>query len=508
MSGPHPALASTVLTAPARAFLDALHARFAGRVTALLAERAERQHRYDSGELPDFLPETRDIRETDWTVAPVPETLLDRRVEITGPAEAKMIVNALNSGARVFMADFEDSLAPTWSAVLAGHQALAEAVRGTLRVETAAKTYTLRRDRAHLFVRPRGLHLVEGHYRVEGAAMPAALFDLGLHAFHNATASAERGAGPWFYLPKLQSHREARLWADVFTHAEQALGLARGTIRATVLIETLPACFEMDEILWELRHWSAGLNCGRWDYIFSAIKTLRAHPDRVFPDRAQLRMSEGFLDAYTRRLVWTCHRRGAHAMGGMAAQVPGKSPEANSSIFATIQSDKQLEQLKGFDGTWVAHPGLVDTAAACFPTPHQLQRLPSPPPGRDALLARPGGAPTRAGLRRNADVAVRYLAHWLDGQGCVALDGLMEDAATAEICRAQLWQWQRHGARLDDGSIVTESTVAGALADAGRADHPRAPEAADLLISLATGPVLAEWLTVPAYTQLCPEVSQ
>ncbi len=508
MSGPHPALAATLLTPDARAFLDGLHGRFAGRLASLLAARGERQLRFDSGELPDFLPETRDVRDTAWTVAPVPETLLDRRVEITGPAEPKMVVNALNSGARVFMADFEDSLAPTWAAVLAGHQALGEAVRGTLRVETPSKLYTLRRERAHLFVRPRGLHLSEGHYRVDGAAIPAALFDFGLYAFHNAVASVERGAGPWFYLPKLQSHREARLWADIFAHAEATLGLGLGSIRATVLIETLPACFEMDEILWELRHWSAGLNCGRWDYIFSAIKTLRGHADRVFPDRGQLRMSEGFLDAYTRRLVWTCHRRGAQAMGGMAAQVPGKSPEVNRSIFATIQSDKQLEQVKGFDGTWVAHPGLVDIAAACFPTPHQLDRLPSPPPGRDALLARPVGSSTRAGLRRNADIAVRYLAHWLDGQGCVALDGLMEDAATAEICRAQLWQWQRHGARLDDGSLVTESLVTEAIAEAGRVDHPRAAEAAALLLPLATGPVLAEWLTVPAYNHLCPEVSQ
>ncbi len=508
MSGPHPALAATLLTPEARAFLDGLHRRFAGRVAALLAERGERQARFDAGELPDLVPETRDVRETEWTVAPVPEVLLDRRVEITGPAEPKMIVNALNSGARVFMADFEDSLAPAWAAVLLGHEALGEAVRGTLRVETPSKLYTLRRERAHLFVRPRGLHLVEGHYAVDDTPIPAALFDFGLHTFHNAIASVERGAGPWFYIPKLQSHREARLWAEVFAHAEATLGLARGTIRATVLIETLPAAFAMDEILWELRHWSAGLNCGRWDYIFSAIKTLRAHADRVFPDRGQLQMSAGFLDAYTRRLVWTCHRRGAHAMGGMAAQVPGKSPEVNGSIFATIQSDKQLEQLKGFDGTWVAHPGLVDIAAASFPSPNQLGRVPGPPPGREALLARPEGSRSLQGLRRNANIAVRYLAHWLDGQGCVALDGLMEDAATAEICRAQLWQWQRHGAHLDDGTVVTEWLVASAIAEAGRVDHPRAAEAAALLLPLATGPVLAEWLTVPAYNQLCPEVSQ
>jgi len=454
-----------VLAAPARAFLDALLSRFQARIPELLAARQDVQARFDGGELPDFLPGTRGIRESEWTVSPAPAALSDRRVEITGPADPKMIINGLNSGARVYMADFEDSLSPTWDAVLTGHAALTEAVRGTLTFTSGEKRYALNPARAALFVRPRGLHLVESHY---GEGTPAALFDFALYCFHNAREAVERGAGPWFYLPKLQSHLEARLWADVFTYTEQALDLPKGTIRATVLIETLPAVFQLDEILWELRPWSAGLNCGRWDYIFSTIKTLRAHPDKVLPDRDQVGMDRAFLAAYARHLVGVCHRRGAHAMGGMAAQIPLKDPEANQRALGRVRADKLREVTLGHDGTWVAHPGLVSVALEAFdahmPGANQLhvtQRRST----REELLTLHEGTRTEAGLRRNLRVGVLYLEAWLRGVGCVPIDGLMEDAATAEISRAQVWQWQRWRVALDDGSVVTPERVAALLAD-------------------------------------------
>lgn len=502
-----------VLTPDACDFLDALITRFSPRIAELLAARIERQARFDWGELPDFLPGTVEIRESDWTVSPAPAALQDRRVEITGPAEPKMIINGLNSGARVYMADFEDSLAPTWSAVIGGHAALSAAVRGTLTFSTPERTYTLNPTRAALFVRPRGLHLFERHYLapLSAGATPAALFDFGLHCFHNARAAVDRGAGPWFYLPKLQSHLEARLWAEVFAYTEAALKLPTGTIRATVLIETLPAAFEMDEILWELRPWSAGLNCGRWDYIFSTIKTLRAHPDRLLPDRDQVGMDRAFLAAYARHLVGVCHRRGAHAMGGMAAQIPLKDPEANERALARVRADKLREVTLGHDGTWVAHPGLVKVALEAFdahmPGPNQLHVL-QPCSTREAMLTLHEGTRTEAGLRRNLRVGVLYLEAWLRGVGCVPIDGLMEDAATAEISRAQVWQWQRWRVALADGSVVTPERVATLLAEEVAGIAPGGPAldaAADLFLSLCTGETLADFLTIPAYTLLTKE---
>lgn len=509
-----------LLSPEARGFLDALIARFGSRIPELLAARGVRQARFDRGELPDFLPETRAVRESDWTVSPVPPALLDRRVEITGPAEPKMIINGLNSGARVYMADFEDSLSPTWPAVLTGHVALCEAVRGTLEFSSGEKTYRLNEQRAALFVRPRGLHLTEPHY---ASGTPAALFDFGLYCFHNARASLLPlagapgcpAAGPWFYLPKLQSHLEARLWAEVFAFTEATLGLPTGTIRATVLIETLPAAFEMDEILWELRPWSAGLNCGRWDYIFSTIKTLRGHAECLLPDRDQVGMDRGFLAAYARHLVGVCHRRGAHAMGGMAAQIPLKDPEANARALSRVLADKLREVRLGHDGTWVAHPGLVKVALEAFdahmPGPNQPDVM-QPRSTRMELLTLHSGTRTEAGLRRNLRVGVLYLEAWLRGVGCVPIDGLMEDAATAEISRAQVWQWQRWRVELDDGSVVTPERVAALLAEEvariapGPVD-PASPlaSAAALFLSLCTGDTLADFLTVPAYTLLNQE---
>ena len=498
--------ADLLLTAEATRFLDALVLRFAPPLRDLLARRVERQASFDAGALPDFLPETADLRASDWTVAPPPPSLLDRRVEITGPAEPKMIVNALNSGARVFMADLEDSLAPSWSAVLTGHAALGEAVRGTLTVETPKGLYKLQTPRAALFVRPRGPHLTERHW----GDCPASLFDFGLFCFHNARAALDAGAGPWFYLPKLQSHLEARWWAEVFTFTEQALALPTGSIRATVLIETLPAAFEMDEILWELRHWSLGLNCGRWDYIFSTIKTLRAHPDRLSPDRGQMGMDRAFLNAYSSHLIEVCHRRGAHAMGGMAAAVPQRDPVENARVFEAVRADKLREVQKGHDGTWVAHPGLVALATEVFdahmPGPNQIARR-GALSTREALLTLHTGTRTEAGLRRNLRVGLLYTSSWLSGVGCVQIDGLMEDAATAEICRSQVWQWQHFAATLDDGSVVTPGRVHTVLLEAARDAHiPADAPAVTLFHSLCTGPVLADFLTVPAYT-LLTEVS-
>lgn len=504
-------LSDELLTPAARNFLDELARRFRPALEALLDERIAQQARFDQGELPDFAAETANIREAEWTVAPPPPQLLDRRVEITGPAEPKMIINALNSGARVFMADLEDSFAPTWSAVLLGHASLAEAVRGTLVFDGGTKVYRLNPERAALFVRPRGQHLPERHYQVDNAAIPAALFDFGLYVFHNAQAAVDRGAGPWFYLPKLQSAAEAKWWSGVFAFSEEVLGLQRGTIRATVLIETLPAAFAMDEILHALRHWSLGLNCGRWDYIFSAIKTFRHHGDRIFPDRAQVGMDRAFLDAYSRRLVATCHRRGAHAMGGMAAHIPLKDADENRAVLQKVAADKTLEVRRGHDGTWVAHPGLVPVAMAVFnehmPSANQIDRPIEPAPGREAMLAIHAGTRTEGGLRQNLRVGVLYLESWLRGVGCVAIEGLMEDAATAEISRSQLWQWQHFAATLNDGSVVTADRLRTTLAQevAPYAHLPKIREASELFLSLCTGASLADFLTLPAYTHLNQE---
>jgi malate synthase len=518
--GPNVAGAERVLTPQALAFLARLVREFAPHRTALLERRSQVQAGLDNGELPDFLPESVSIREADWTVAPPPEDLLDRRVEITGPADRKMIINALNSGANVFMADLEDSCSPTRENVVRAQENLIDAVEGTIEYEApeSGRTYRLGERVATLMFRPRGWHLLEKHVRVDGRPVPASLFDFALFFFHNARALVARGTGPYFYLPKLESHLEARLWNDVFVAAQKELALPRGTIRATVLIETILAAFEMDEILWELRDHSAGLNCGRWDYIFSFIKKFRRRPDFVLPDRGRVTMDRRFLRSYSERLVQTCHRRGIHAMGGMAAQIPIKDDaEANHAAFAKVIADKRREVAAGHDGTWVAHPGLVATARAVFdegmPAPHQIHREHAgPAAGREDLLSVPEGPITEAGLRHNVNVGIRYLAAWLSGSGCVPLDNLMEDAATAEISRAQVWQWIRHGARLEDGCAMTTDLYrevrrreAKAIEKRTGRDHwlaGRFEPAAALFDRLIEAPELEDFLTIPAYDEL------
>jgi len=508
-----------VLTPAAVAFLADLHRRFDGRRRELLERRAKRQRDITAGLTPDFLSETREIREREWTVAPVPRDLLDRRVEITGPVERKMVINALNSGASVFMADFEDANSPTWANNLDGHVNLGDAVRRRIEwTSPEGKHYALKENPAVLFVRPRGWHLPEKHLLVDGRPMSGSLFDFGLFFFHNAAEQIARGTGPYFYLPKLQSHLEARLWNEVFNAAQDALSIPRGTIRATVLIETIHAAFEMDEILWELQDHSAGLNCGRWDYIFSFIKTFRARPDFVLPDRSLVTMDKAFLAAYVRLLIRTCHRRGIHAMGGMAAQIPIKGDDAaNAAAIEKVRQDKLREVQAGHDGTWVAHPGLVPVARAVFdehmPTPNQIAKR------REDVLVRardllevPAGPITERGLRHNIDVGIQYLESWLGGNGCVPIYNLMEDAATAEISRTQVWQWLQHGASLDDGRRVTRTLVENAIAEelsalrdrvgTERFDRGRYTLAARLFEQLTTGEPFAEFLTLPAYDHL------
>ena len=506
-----------VLTAEAQAFVADLVRTFAPRIRALLKQRREAQARLDAGFRFDFLPETQAIRDAAWTGPPIPGDLLDRRVEITGPVDRKMIINALNSGANVFMADCEDSNAPSWSNVIEGQINLRDAVRRTISYvdPTTQKAYALAPRTATLLVRPRGLHLVEKHFLVDGQPAPGSLFDFGLFFFHNAKAQIAAGSGPYFYLPKLESHLEARLWNEVFVRAQEALGLPRGTIRATVLIETLPAAFEMDEILYELREHSAGLNCGRWDYIFSFIKKLRRDPGAVLPDRAQVTMEQPFLRAYTQLLVKTCHRRNVHAMGGMAAQIPIKNdPAANEAALAKVRADKLREVTDGHDGTWAAHPGLVPIAREIFDAhmkePNQIANKREDVRSTAADLLRvPEGTRTRAGLGQNIRVGVQYLEAWLRGLGCVPLYNLMEDAATAEISRSQVWQWIHHGATLDDGQPLTAARFREALAaemaelraslpqerfEAGRFD-----EAIALFERLSTADDFEEFLTLPAY---------
>ncbi len=510
---------AAVLTDDALAFLADLHRMFDGRRRELLEARARRQEAIDAGALPDFLPATASVRSSDWTVAPIPADLRDRRVEITGPVDRKMIINALNSGASVFMADFEDSNAPTWANNLDGQVNLRDAVRRAITYDSPdGRHYALDERTAVLFVRPRGWHLVEKHCLVDGRPMSGALFDFGLCFFHNAREQLARGTGPYFYLPKLQSHLEARLWNDVFVHAQERLGIPRGSIRATVLIETIHAAFEMDEILWELRDHSAGLNCGRWDYIFSFIKTFRARPEFVLPDRALVTMDKGFLAAYVALLIRTCHRRGIHAMGGMAAQIPIRGDAAaNEAALEKVRLDKLREVKAGHDGTWVAHPGLVPLARAVFdehmPAPNQIGGRTGPVDvGAADLLKVPAGAVTEHGLRLNVDVGIQYLEAWLGGNGCVPIYNLMEDAATAEISRSQVWQWRRHAARLDDGRTVTrdlvETTIAAELADlrtrlgAQRFDDGRFAEAARLFERLVTDDEYREFLTLAAYDHI------
>ena len=453
-----------VLTPEAIEFLRQLDSRFESRRASLLEARRRRQEEFDHGELPDFLEETRTIREAAWTVAPIPEELLDRRVEITGPPERKMVINALNSGANVFMADFEDSNSPTWSNCIEGQINLRDANRRTISFRSGdGRDYKLNGDPAVLFVRPRGWHLLEKHFLIDGRPISASLFDFGVYLFHNARLLIERGSAPYFYLPKLESHLEARLWNDVFLYAQWYLGVAPGTIRATVLIETICAAFEMDEILYELRDHSAGLNCGRWDYIFSFIKKFRHHPDCVMPQRGDVTMEQPFLRSYVELLIHTCHRRAIHAMGGMAAQIPIRHDlEANQQAMRRVREDKLREVKAGHDGTWVAHPGLVLLARGVFDAYMPGKNQIAPPANAERritaadLLAVPRGRITRAGLRRNVDVALQYIASWLRGNGCVPIYNLMEDAATAEISRAQIWQWIRYGAHLDDdGAAIT-----------------------------------------------------
>ncbi len=452
-----------ILTPEALAFVARLERDFGARRHALLQKRDERQAAIDAGQFPDFLPETKEIRESEWTVAPIPDDLQDRRVEITGPVDRKMVINALNSGANMYMADFEDSHSPTWTATIEGQINLRDAVKGdiTYTDSNSGKYYALNEETAVLLVRPRGWHLVEKHVLVDEQPMSAALFDFGLYFFHNAKNLIAKGTGPYFYLPKLESHLEARLWNDAFNLAQDALGIPRGTIRATVLIENIMASFEMDEILWELRDHSSGLNCGRWDYIFSIIRKFRNFPTFVMPDRAQVTMTAHMMRTYSLLTIKTCHRRGIHAMGGMAAQIPIKSdPEANETALEKVRLDKEREAKDGHDGTWVAHPGLVQIAKSEFdkymPTPNQIHRKREDVhvTAKD-LLTVPKGTITEAGLRTNIDVGILYMAAWLDGNGCVPIYNLMEDAATAEISRTQLWQWVNNdNAVLEDGRTI------------------------------------------------------
>ncbi len=456
----------TVLTPAAIGFVNELARRFGPRVAELLENRERRQAAIESGALPDFLPETRKIRESDWRVAPIPRDLLDRRVEITGPTDRKMVINALNSGAKVFMADCEDSLCPSWSNVVQGQVNLHDAARRRIDFTSPeGKQYRLNEHTAVLLVRPRGWHLYEKHWLLDGEPVPGAFVDFGLYLFHNAAELKARGTGPYFYLPKLEGHLEARLWSDVIAFAEKQLGLVPGTVKVTVLIETILAAFEMDEILWELRDYIVGLNCGRWDYIFSFIKKFSHRADFVLPDRAQVTMTTHFLRSYSQLVIKTCHRRGAFAMGGMAAQIPIKGDAAaNEQAIAKVRADKEREAGDGHDGTWVAHPGLVPVAMEVFdrlmPGPNNLGRLRDDVNvGAADLLAVPKGEITDAGLRNNIDVSIRYMAAWLGGNGCVPIHNLMEDAATAEISRAQLWQWVHHGSKLADGRKVTLDLV-------------------------------------------------
>jgi malate synthase len=491
-----------ILSPGALAFVAELHRRFDVTRRELLAARVERQERIDAGELPDFLPQTREIRESDWRVAPVPADLQDRRVEITGPVDRKMVINALNSGARCFMADFEDANAPTWRNNLDGQANLTDAIERTIELDTGEKTYRLGDDPAVLIVRPRGWHLPERHVLVDGAEVSGSLFDCGLYLFHNGRRLLDRGSGPYLYLPKLESHLEARLWNDVFVAAEEGLDLPPRSIKATVLIETILAAFEMEEILYELRDHMAGLNAGRWDYIFSIIKKFRENKEFVLPDRVQVTMTVPFMRAYTELLVKTCHRRGAHAMGGMAAFVPSRrDPEVNEVALAGVRDDKQREAGDGFDGTWVAHPDLVPVATEEFDAvlgrrPNQVERLREEVDVAAADLLDvhvPDSGITEGGVRNNVSVGLRYLESWLRGTGAVAIYNLMEDAATAEISRSQVWQWLHHG------RIEREQVVAFEDAELAEAGEGRWEEARALFDRVALSQGFEEFLTLPAY---------
>jgi malate synthase len=509
-----------VLTPEALAFVAELQRNFGAERNRLLALREARARRFAKGELPDFLPETRSIRDGSWLVAPIPADLQDRRVEITGPADRKMVINALNSGARVFMADFEDSTSPVWDNLIRGQMNLRDRWSGVMehRDPDTGKKYALVKNPAVLMVRPRGWHLPERHMTVDGEVVVGAFLDFGIYFFHNARRAMAAGSGPYFYLPKMESHLEARLWNSVFTFAQSRLGLPLGTIKATVLIETLPAAFEMDEIIYELREHMAGLNCGRWDYIFSFIKTLSSNKKFVLPDRSQVVMSKAFLAAYSELLIKTCHRRAAFAMGGMAAQIPNRrDPEANQVALAKVTADKEREARNGHDGTWVAHPDLVPVAMNVFnalmPTPNQLYvKREDVNVGQKELLEIHKGTRTEAGFRENIRVGVQYLEAWLRGRGAVPIYNLMEDAATAEISRSQIWQWLKFGATLDTGKKVTVKFFSTCLAEEMKRvkqeigvaafAQGRFREAISIFKALSTSKDFEPFLTLPAYRKI------
>ncbi len=518
--GPVPGEFTTILTSEALRFLAGLERTFRSRRQACLEARRTRQQWLDAGGRPDFLAETASVRSSDWRVAAIPHDLQDRRVEITGPVDRKMVINGLNSGAKCFMADFEDAHSPTWIGTIEGQVNVRDAVDGTIEYVDpgSGKHYKLNPGVATLLIRPRGWHLTEKHVLVDGEAISASLFDFGLYLFHNAHKLLARGSGPYFYLPKLESHLEARLWNDVFVQAQQNLGLAGGTIRATVLIETILAAFEMDEILYELRDHIAGLNCGRWDYIFSFIKRFRRFPGMVLPDRAQVTMTTHFMHAYSLLAIKTCHRRGASAIGGMAAQIPIKAdPEANERALAKVRADKHREATDGHDGTWVAHPGLVPIALEEFdrvmPQPNQIDRQRDDVQvTADDLLRVPEGTITDEGLRLNIRVGVQYMEAWLRGNGCVPLYNLMEDAATAEISRTQVWQWLHTGQCLDDGTLIDTNLFRCVLAEEldrirdevgqQRFEEGRFQLAAQLFREIIEEEELEEFLTLKAYEYL------
>ena len=510
----------SILTEEATDFLAGLVNHFLLPRNGLLLERQLQQQKIDAGELPDFISETSSIRNADWTIRGIPADLQDRRVEITGPVERKMIINALNANVKVFMADFEDSLSPSWEKVIDGQLNLRDAVRGTISyVNDEGKIYQLKPNPAVLICRVRGLHLPEKHVTWQGEAIPGGLFDFALYFYHNYQALLAKGSGPYFYLPKLQSWREAAWWSEVFSYTEDRFDLPRGTIKATVLIETLPAVFQMDEILHALRDHVVGLNCGRWDYIFSYIKTLKNHADRVLPDRQSVTMEKPFLNAYSRLLIKTCHRRGAFAMGGMAAFIPSKEPARNQWVLEKVRQDKTLEAKNGHDGTWIAHPGLADTVMEIFDNAlgeriNQLDvsREKDAPIGAAELLAPCPGERTEAGMRANIRVAVQYIEAWISGNGCVPIYGLMEDAATAEISRTSIWQWIHHGKTLSDGQVVTKALFQRMLAEEmlviqeelgeARFSGGRFDEAARLMDQITTQNKLIDFLTLPGYTLL------
>jgi malate synthase len=509
---------TNVLTPEANAFLTALHHNFEPTRQQLLQLRAQRQLDIDRGVMPDFLSETADIRKREWKVAAAPKDLEDRRVEITGPVERKMMINALNSGAKVFMADFEDALTPTWANLIEGQTNLIDAVKGTLSFKSPeGKEYKLGKEIATLVVRPRGWHLVEPHVEVDGKPISGSLFDFGVYFFHNAKQLVAKGSGPYFYLPKIESHLEAKLWNDVFVFAQDWLEIPRGTIRATVLIETILAAFEMEEILYELRDHAAGLNAGRWDYIFSLIKKTRRHPQFVLPDRAQVTMGVPFMRAYAQLLARTCHRRGAHAIGGMAAFIPSrKDKNINEVAFTKVREDKLREASIGFDGTWVAHPDLVAVAKEVFDEALKGKPNQKDKPYSDVKVSAAellstkidGGQITKAGVVANIDVALRYIDSWLSGTGAAAIHNLMEDAATAEIARAQIWQWIHAGAKTVEGLPITEASyrewkdeIISKLLSEGQG---RFQDAAEILDGMILSNNFTEFLTIPAYEYLSP----